>query len=466
VNPAAAWAAPQLEARRLHEAIQSAVVSERRAIRDIARGLAAMKRGKLERELGFADLVEYGEQCFGFGASKTRQLVRLGERLPHLPALEQALVRGELGWTKARSVSQVATPETDGEWVLAALQNTSRDLEELVACSRHGDSPPRPSDEIDPPRYVWANLRFEVPHYELLMRALTRVRKSLGDPDLSLGQLMLIMAERELDRGASQTCAEPVEPVSGDVEEGNLNAWRAQYLIVAHRCPECHVAWMETQAGKVELSRETHSMVEDDADVVNGDDSAGPVGHLGRTIPPATRRAVLARDGCRCQVPGCRHDRFLALHHVHPYSHGGSHAADNLITVCTIHHDLLHRDVLKVCYREDGKLHWSRGSGDPLAAVVSLDGDRSELDHAYLAEFEGPAGSWSLMDDKDIAAARALERSRSPWRKDVSDLRTLSQEEKLAASCAARFPVGRSQIRAGCGARPVPLWMRRPADVS
>jgi hypothetical protein len=41
-------------------------------------------------------------------------------------------------------------------------------------------------------------------------------------------------------------------------------------------------------------------------------------------MPPAVRRAVLARDQHRCRVPGCTHVTFLDIHHVVPRSEGGS----------------------------------------------------------------------------------------------------------------------------------------------
>jgi len=62
------------------------------------------------------------------------------------------------------------------------------------------------------------------------------------------------------------------------------------------------------------------------------------------TIPPATRRAVLARDGHRCQVPGCRHVLFLEVHHIVPRATGGSNRPENPITACSGCHKLLHEN--------------------------------------------------------------------------------------------------------------------------
>ncbi|HEU4576699.1 MAG TPA: HNH endonuclease signature motif containing protein [Polyangiaceae bacterium] len=64
-------------------------------------------------------------------------------------------------------------------------------------------------------------------------------------------------------------------------------------------------------------------------------------------IPPALRRAVLRRDERRCRVAGCRNATFLDLHHIQPRSEGGSHSADNLVTLCSAHHRALHRGELR-----------------------------------------------------------------------------------------------------------------------
>ena len=65
-------------------------------------------------------------------------------------------------------------------------------------------------------------------------------------------------------------------------------------------------------------------------------------GHLSRVIPPATRRAVLFRDGYRCTVPGCRCDVWIDVHHLQERHRGGDHHPDNLTTLCCAHHRLVH----------------------------------------------------------------------------------------------------------------------------
>jgi len=71
-----------------------------------------------------------------------------------------------------------------------------------------------------------------------------------------------------------------------------------------------------------------------------------------RKIPDKVRCAALKRDNYKCQTPGCgwsheqwnRSDpRFLELHHKEHHVKGGSNDLDNLVTLCNVCHDDLHR---------------------------------------------------------------------------------------------------------------------------
>ncbi len=55
-------------------------------------------------------------------------------------------------------------------------------------------------------------------------------------------------------------------------------------------------------------------------------------------IPPTARRFVFDRDGGTCVVPGCRATRYLDVHHIAARADGGSHNAENLVLMCSLHH--------------------------------------------------------------------------------------------------------------------------------
>ena len=82
-----------------------------------------------------------------------------------------------------------------------------------------------------------------------------------------------------------------------------------------------------------------------------------------QTIPPALRRAVLARDRHRCTVPGCTHATFVDVHHVQPRSEGGRHEASNLLTLCSAHHRAAHRGELHIERDPDHTIRFRHADG-------------------------------------------------------------------------------------------------------
>lgn len=69
-----------------------------------------------------------------------------------------------------------------------------------------------------------------------------------------------------------------------------------------------------------------------------------------RHIPDPVKRKVLRRDDYKCTTCNWSHDlwnrsdpRHLELHHQKPHAEGGENTESNLITVCTVCHDEIHR---------------------------------------------------------------------------------------------------------------------------
>jgi len=87
-------------------------------------------------------------------------------------------------------------------------------------------------------------------------------------------------------------------------------------------------------------------------------------------IPPALRRAVLARDR-HCRVPGCSHATFLDIHHIQPLSEGGRHEAANLLGICSAHHRATHRGELLIERDRDGTLTFRHADGSPYGAPTA-----------------------------------------------------------------------------------------------
>ena len=90
------------------------------------------------------------------------------------------------------------------------------------------------------------------------------------------------------------------------------------------------------EAGGIHVSAETARRLACDAAKVEmrhgPDGEILDVGRRKRTISPALRRALAARDG-RCRFPGCQNRRCDA-HHIEHWADGGETALDNLVLLC------------------------------------------------------------------------------------------------------------------------------------
>ena len=92
------------------------------------------------------------------------------------------------------------------------------------------------------------------------------------------------------------------------------------------------------EAGGIRVSAETaRRLACDAAQVTMRHGPAGEVLSVGRrtrTISPALRRALAARDR-HCRFPGCRATR-CDVHHVRHWAHGGETALSNLVLLCRL----------------------------------------------------------------------------------------------------------------------------------
>jgi hypothetical protein len=141
------------------------------------------------------------------------------------------------------------------------------------------------------------------------------------------------------------------------------------------------------------------------------------IGRRSRTIPPAMRRALKARDtGCR--FPGCSSHRFCDGHHIVHWRNGGETSLDNLVLLCRHHHRLVHEGGFDCRKSGSGEIYFvdqrqqrlkEYESPDPVTIEETLAwmyrrfdkyqldsdactakwyaGDRMDWDHAMIAAF-------------------------------------------------------------------------------
>ena len=124
---------PGLPASEVHSSLREAVAEMRHAERNAVLWFSEVLRRKLYRELGHASIHDYASQALGFSQSKTYQFIKLSGSLESLPKLRQAILTGDVTWTKARGIVGVATAKTEEDWVEKAKTSSRRELEQKVA---------------------------------------------------------------------------------------------------------------------------------------------------------------------------------------------------------------------------------------------------------------------------------------------------------------------------------------------
>ena len=176
------------------------------------------------------------------------------------------------------------------------------------------------------------------------------------------------------------------------------------------------------------------------------DASVLDVGRRTRTVPPALRRALEARDrGCR--FPGCGL-RFTDAHHVRHWAAGGETKLENLILMCRFHHRLVHEEGYTVHFPRGERPYFldpkmrllpdvapppPRLPPEPVEALLRQNRFRA-VEPGYLTS----AARYKREDDIPLAvimrALRALEESAPAG----SETPRMSRPE--LGSCAGRHP--------------------------
>ena len=94
------------------------------------------------------------------------------------------------------------------------------------------------------------------------------------------------------------------------------------------------------------------------------------VGRKTRSIPPAIRRALDARDR-KCRFPGCG-SRWCDAHHVVHWADGGPTSLENLLLLCRRHHRAVHEGGFAVWPDANGSFTFVRPDGTPIPKAPPL----------------------------------------------------------------------------------------------
>ena len=343
-------------------------------------------------------------QC-GLDMGAAREKVRVAHALEKLPRVAAAMERGALSYSKVRALSRVADEATEEYFLDIALHGTASHVEKLVRGYRRAQEAEELSREArqqaarglsyfhdeDGSLILRGCLPAEVGtlFIKALDAALQEPEKAAGTSGAARAEAMNPQPGRSPAMGyvSAETPERPRlaarrADALGRIAESFLKVGPAalnggeRHQIVVHVDAQ---TLREGVAGRCELEdgpslpAETVRRLACDASVVSvvENEQGEPlnVGRKTRTIPPAIRRALNARDrGCR--FPGCTNTQYVDAHHVHHWSKGGETKLSNLALLCRFHHRQVHEGRVEVQVLDDGALRFRKPDGQSFDSVA------------------------------------------------------------------------------------------------
>ncbi len=339
-------------------------------------------------------------QC-GINLGAAREKVRVAHALEKLPLIGAAMARGELSYAKVRALTRVASEATETTFLSIALHGTAHHVETIVRQYRRTTEAAELSREArqqarrsvtwhwDDDGSLVLKARLPAEAGTLLLRALEAADADAPLPDVATD--LNISAETPRTARRADALGVLAESFLKHGAEA-LNGGERQQIVVHVDC----AALQQHASGRCELDDgpaipvETARRLGCDASVVtvveSDDGEPLDVGRRTRSIPPALRRALTARDrGCR--FPGCTHTRYVDGHHIHHWANGGETKLANLVSLCRFHHRQVHEGGLVVERVHDGAWRFVKSSGEPIASPAHrADCDGTELIAAHHAQ--------------------------------------------------------------------------------
>jgi len=348
----------------------------------------------------------------GIDIGAAREKVRVAHALQSLPKISASMKKGELSYSKVRALTRIANPENEDVLLMTALHGTANHVEQLVRKFRRILDAQEVSREAQQQANRSVNYHWDEQDGSLILKA--RLPADAGALVLKALEIAMENIEPRYVNPIDAYLADHPEPVEGrsDVSAETptvklASTARADALalmaesFLAHGVEAMsssdkhqvviHVSaetLQQKDVGQCELedgpsiSSETARRIACDCSVVaiTEDEDGTPldIGRKTRTISPALQRALKSRDkGCR--FPGCCNSRYTHAHHIEHWANGGHTRLNNLVTLCTFHHRLVHEGGVQIQSLDDGALRFVKPNGESYDQVVCIDTNWKQL---------------------------------------------------------------------------------------
>jgi uncharacterized protein YifE (UPF0438 family) len=313
-------------------------------------------RDNVHRSKGFSKFSDYTEVEFEIPEKLTWTFAYLGRDLGKLPKTRAAVESGELTYTKAREFARKATPETEAFWVEFARSHTNREIEQRV---READGEEREKE---------VRQKLSPKERQAARKAKEKLEKKLGkkvQQEKVLSGLATLFAEGGMDDAKS----DPETPAPK----------KPRPYLTIQLCPSCLDTWVPVpkENAKVDLEEWLEALKSgaEVIDLIGGrfcdcedrkhrrdccPHTAPRTGEpaTSRHVPAEVRKAVEARDGFRCRVPGCGCTGPLEFSHLERFADGAPMIPEVLAQHCATHNSQIESGALGVRGQAPYEHYW------------------------------------------------------------------------------------------------------------
>jgi hypothetical protein len=255
--------------------------------------LQEVDEARLYLQFQCPSLFSYCVSLLGLSESVASNFIAVARKAKEVPLLQEAILNGDIGVSKARKLTPVIKESNSQEWINQAKNLSQRSLEAEVAkvCPRAETKP-----KLKPVSESRSELKLGISkELEAKIRRIQDLESQRLKKAVSFEEALLAMAEIYLEKK---------DPV--------------------------------VKAERILTKKESVSLK-----------------HVARhteDIPARVRHEVHARDQGQCthvtNGKRCEGKRWIDIHHIKPRSEGGEHTIANLRTLCSAHHRMEHAQFL------------------------------------------------------------------------------------------------------------------------